>query len=325
MGEFNYSSLGHVRQRISPITLIVIPAITLVSVVLFVLSLYHPALSPTLEAAKKSPPGGPMEPMNSVLMLLPKDQKGDGDYGFHKDWLEMAIRNRKEYADKHGYLFMWADLAEYQESFKADPMWAKIAALHDAFDKHPEVEWIWCLDSDVIIMNSELSLWDHLLSPDALRREVKPGAEIKFGGSKKLPQHKHIVKTAKTVIPEDVFIIISTDSNGLNAGSFFIRRNSFMSAFVDLWHDPYLMKPKFTFSEQDGLAHLIINHPHVLKHVGIVNQRLINSYPQMYRDHELLVHFAGCRGGGRDCDKMFKDFWNRRTIVPQNETETMED
>lgn len=64
-------------------------------------------------------------------------------------------------------------------------------------------------------MNSELSLWDHLLSPDALRREVKPGAEIKFGGSKKLPQHKHIVKTAKTVIPEDVFIIISTDSNGL--------------------------------------------------------------------------------------------------------------
>jgi hypothetical protein len=45
----------------------------------------------------------------------------------------------------------------------------------------------------------------------------------------------------------------------------------------------------------------------------------------MYREHELLVHFAGCRGGGRDCDKMFKDFWNRRTIVPQNETETMED
>jgi hypothetical protein len=158
MGEFNYSALGHVRQRISPITLMVISAITLVSVVLFVLSLYHPALSPTVEAAKKSPPGGPMEPMNSVLMLLPKDQKGDGDYGFHKDWLEMAIRNRKEYADKHGmsksfgdllrgrcivlsglrlygkrrlmnvsgYLFMWADLADYQESFKADPMWAKI-------------------------------------------------------------------------------------------------------------------------------------------------------------------------------------------------------
>lgn len=46
-----------------------------------------------------------MEPMNSVLMLLPKDQKGDGDYGFHKDWLEMAIRNRKEYADKHGMCF----------------------------------------------------------------------------------------------------------------------------------------------------------------------------------------------------------------------------
>ncbi|CCX07759.1 Similar to alpha-1,2-galactosyltransferase gmh3 [Schizosaccharomyces japonicus yFS275]; acc. no. XP_002174998 [Pyronema omphalodes CBS 100304] len=259
-------------------------------------------------------------------MLLPKDRKGDNDYGFHKEWLEMASTQCKQYAKHHGYRFMWADISEYKDSFSVDPMWAKIAALQDAFDKHPEVEWIWCLDADAILMNSELGLWDHLLSPEAMMREVKPEAEIKFGGDKKLPLHKTPIKTSKIVIPENIFIIVSTDFNGINAGSFFVRRNSFMSAFVDLWHDPYIMQAKFTFSEQDGLSHLIMSHPHVLKHVGVMDQCLINSYPSMYKDHELVVHFAGCRMQGQElCDKQYIDFWNRRMILPQNTTDIMED
>jgi hypothetical protein len=144
---------------------------------------------------------------------------------------------------------MWADISEYKDSFSVDPMWAKIGAfehrglyltsgtlirtfsilrielrisnlcitvaLQDAFDKHPEVEWIWCLDADAILMNSELGLWDHLLSPEAMLREVKPEAEIKFGGDKKLPLHKTPIKTSKAIIPENIFIIVSTDFNGI--------------------------------------------------------------------------------------------------------------
>lgn len=37
----------------------------------------------------------------SVLLLLPKDQSPDQDYGFRADWLKLAISNREEYARYH--------------------------------------------------------------------------------------------------------------------------------------------------------------------------------------------------------------------------------
>jgi len=89
------------------------------------------------------------------------------------------------------------------------------AALNDAFDKHPEVEWIWCLDSDVIIMNATIDMWDYLLSPEALLREVKSEAVIKFGANKQLPEHDLEVKTPKIVDPDNIYLIISNDANGI--------------------------------------------------------------------------------------------------------------
>jgi len=89
------------------------------------------------------------------------------------------------------------------------------AALNDAFDKHPEVEWIWCLDSDAIIMNATIDMWDYLLSPLALLREVKSEGVIGFGGDKKLPEHKLEVKTPKIVDPHNIYLVISIDSYGL--------------------------------------------------------------------------------------------------------------
>lgn len=89
------------------------------------------------------------------------------------------------------------------------------AGLNDAFNKHPEVEWIWCLDSDAIIMNATIGLWDYLLSPEALMREVKSEGPIWFGGKKQLPQHELELKTPTIVDPNNIYLIISNDSNGL--------------------------------------------------------------------------------------------------------------
>ena len=100
-------------------------------------------------------------------------------------------------------------------------------------------------------------------------------------------------------------------------GSFFVRRNEFMSAFVDLWHDPYFVNAGFHWNEQDALSHLILNHKNLLKHIGIIKDRkLINSYAQDYKDGELLVHFAGCRAWkGNGCDPLFREFWDKRKTV----------
>lgn len=72
---------------------------------------------------------------------------------------------------------------------------------------------------------------------------------------------------------------------------------------------------RYPYNEQDGLTHLILAHPHVAKHIGIVPQSMINVYPADFKDGDFLVHFAGCRNSGKDCDKMFVDFWNRRTPI----------
>jgi len=65
-------------------------------------------------------------------------------------------------------------------------------------------------------MNSTVNLWDYLLSPEALIREVKSQGEIWFGGTKILPEHDRRVKTPKAVEPGNIYLIISNDSNGLS-------------------------------------------------------------------------------------------------------------
>lgn len=95
-------------------------------------------------------------------------------------------------------------------------MWAKVAALADAFERVPDVDWIWMLDSDAIILNATISLWDYVLSPEALNRTVIPGAEIKFPGRKnKIPAHDNTVRTPDVVVPEDIYFIIARDFNGI--------------------------------------------------------------------------------------------------------------
>ena len=67
-------------------------------------------------------------------------------------------------------------------------------------------------------MNSTIGMWDYLLSPAALGRSLRSDAEIKWGhlSKKKLhPLHDKIVKAPKIADVNDVYLIISQDSNGL--------------------------------------------------------------------------------------------------------------
>ncbi|KAK2745887.1 hypothetical protein FQN57_003500 [Myotisia sp. PD_48] len=228
---------------------------------------------------------------NKLLVVLPKDQAKGHDYGFKEDWLERAVANRKSYAEHH-------------------------AGLLDAYDRYPEVEWIWCLDADAIIMNATVNLYEQTLSLEALATVVKPNEEIFFAGHKQIPEHEKKVRTPEKVIPEDVYLVIAKDGNSINAGSFAVRRNEFMSAFLDLWRDPNNMNPKYSYWEQDALSHLILNHPHVLKHVGIVDQKHFNSYPGQFKPEDLVVHFAGCKVVGKNCDENFINFYNKRVVLP---------
>lgn len=114
-----------------------------------------------------------------------------------------------------GYHFIYEDLSKYEPEYGIDACWAKIAALQHSFEAYPDVEWMWMLDSDAIILNSDIDLWKHLLSPEAIKREAKPGFGVKIPGDAKIEAHKKTVFTPQEVIPEDVYIIIAADGNGI--------------------------------------------------------------------------------------------------------------
>jgi hypothetical protein len=64
-----------------------------------------------------------------------------------------------------------------------NPVWAKIPAISDAFNMYPEAEWVWWLDVDAIIMNPNIDLYEHVLSPTALGRLLREGELIKTNGN----------------------------------------------------------------------------------------------------------------------------------------------
>jgi hypothetical protein len=193
-----------------------------------------------------------------------------------------------------GYDFKWANFSEYRVGI-AHPVWSKVPALKDAFNKHPQAKWIWWLDLDAIIMTPEVSLTTHLLSPAALYSKLRKGEAYHLHG----PENPGIYHTAETPDPNQINMLISGDHNGINAGSFFLRRSAWTDMFLDLWLDPYYVERDVPGQEQDAIIHMMEHHAFVREHVGIVPQRALNAYSEggedmKWQPKDLVVHFAGC-------------------------------
>lgn len=250
---------------------------------------------------------------DQVVLLAASDGKGHN--GGIPNLLENAKQNREEYANLHGYHFNFINITRYNLN-GAHPVWAKLPAIVDCFNEFPEAQWVWWLDLDAIIMSPQVDLNSHLLSYSALYSRLQKGVPIIGGGG-----HKTNLFTAKEIDVSQIDIILSQDHNGLNAGSFFIRRSVFSKWLMDLWSDPQFINAKWEGKEQDALLKMVINHKSVRDHVGYINQRVINAYPVGGDDMgwytgDLVVHFAGCWVEHK-CAAQFQDFWNRRKKAEQ--------
>lgn len=248
-----------------------------------------------------------------VVLLAASDGKGHN--GGIPNLLENAKKNRQEYANLHGYHFSFINITRYDLK-GAHPVWAKLPAIVDCFNEFPEAQWVWWLDLDVIIMSPQIDLNSHLLSYSAMHSRLQKGVPIIGGGG-----HKTNLFTAKEYDLSQIDIIISQDHNGLNAGSFFIRRSAFSKWLMDLWGDPQFINAGWVGREQDAMLNMVVNHKSVRDHVGYTNQRVINAYPvggdnMGWYTGDLVVHFAGCWVENK-CAAQFNDFWNRRKTVEQ--------
>lgn len=164
-------------------------------------------------------------------------------------------------------------------------------------------------------MTPEIDLNSHLFSYSAMYDNIEKGMELKTGGDNGTGLY-----TSLNVDVEKIDIIISQDHNGLNAGSFFIRRSTTAKWIMDLWADPAFVNSGWEKQEQEALMRMVLNHESVRTHVGFVAQRAINAYAEggnnmRWFPGDLVVHFAGCWVQDK-CAEFFEKFWSK--IRPEN-------
>jgi len=267
-------------------------------------------------------------PKNSDIVVLTASD-GGGHNSAIPNVLTRVLEDRKEYCAKHGYQNLWLNTSRYDigEAHRVGPpkhlytshtdppqTWSKIPAVAEAFYRYPSAEWVWLIDTDIIIMTPDYDLAQEILSPAALRAGLMRDTPILDGQLKKNPTH---INTPGDFRVEDIDILITQDHQSVNTGSTFFRRSAFTRWTLEMMTDyTMLMGKDHGGAEQDAIKHLMLEHQLVRNHVGIYPQRKFNAYAQGgdnmgYRDGDLLVHFAGCWVGGK-CQEWFEEFWGKK-------------
>lgn len=189
--------------------------------------------------------------------------------------------------------------------------WSKIPAVAEAFTLYPTAEWVWLMDTDIILMNPDYDLVEEIVGPAAIERGLMRDTPIL---DNKLEKN---INTSKNFRVEDIDILITQDHQSVNTGSVFFRRSAFIRWTLEVMTDyTMLMGREHIEAEQDALKHLMLEHQLVRDHVGIYPQRKFSAYPDGnvnmgYRDGDLLVHFAGCWVEGT-CQELFEKFWGKK-------------
>jgi len=120
-------------------------------------------------------------------------------------------KNKKEYCEKHGYILEYAD--DGGASLTGKPMawpppipdthipigWGKIFLIKDVFRRHPEVEWIFSTDCDVMITNMDTKIEDII----------------------------------KEHAGENTHVMIPADCNGINCGNMLVKNTPIGKAFLN--------------------------------------------------------------------------------------------
>jgi hypothetical protein len=179
---------------------------------------------------------------------------------------------------------------------------------------YPHAEWVWLIDTDIILMNPDYDLVEEILGPAAIEKGIMRDTPILNGQLKKNPTN---INTPKDLRVEDMDILITQDHQSVNTGSTFFRRTAFTRMVLEMMTDyEGLMGPEHNGAEQDAIKHFLLEHPIMRRHIGIFPQRKFNAYVQGgdnmgYRDGDLLVHFAGCWTANK-CGGWFEEFWAKK-------------
>lgn len=108
----------------------------------------------------------------------------------------------------------------------------------------------------------------------------------------------------ETLVDQDCWLVISKDCNGINSGQFLIRNCPESHEFLQQCYamEQFINHPWW---DQAAIQWYLEVNPAFLKHVKVIPQRRINSYPpsiagsvsdSCYRRGDFVIHFPGARG-----------------------------
>ncbi|RMZ81237.1 hypothetical protein DV736_g6656, partial [Chaetothyriales sp. CBS 134916] len=254
-------------------------------------------------------PKGPRP--HQVVLVTATDGKGHN--GGIENILEQTAENRKAYCIYHGYKYHFVNISKYDLE-GAHPVWKKLPAIVEAFNTYPDAQWVFFLDLDAIIMSPKQDLNSLVLSHEGMRKAL--ALNTQFHGSER---SEFGTWTPSEPDYDNLDLLIAQDHNGINAGSFFLRRSKYTQWLVDVWADPFFMKMNWPGKEQDALLHFVKHHPVFRSHLGLLKQRIANAYAEgdetsRWINGDFIVHFAGCWVNDK-CEEWWQKFWNIRGIV----------
>ncbi|KAH9879100.1 hypothetical protein J1614_002535 [Plenodomus biglobosus] len=212
------------------------------------------------------PPAPPPEPVKKAprvaIMTFVTEERS---------YLHLSLKNKAHYARRHGYDF----IMEYEShTDRAVVFWKFNMA--ERLIKSGKYDWIWWVDFDTIITNTNIKLTD--IIDEALRNATNP---------------------------HEVDYLFTHDCNGFNAGSFLVRGHERSLKFIhDSWaiHDQAKQKD-INMSEQDSTVKLMKEDEVSASRVRVVPQWKLNAFPseiacfddsnQVWEHGMFILHFAG--------------------------------
>ncbi|EMF17136.1 glycosyltransferase family 34 protein [Sphaerulina musiva SO2202] len=257
------------------------------------------------------PPGTP--PVVVVTTLDPKLPES------HREAIK---ENRRAYAQRHGYATFFANTTDYDLMDKTPQSWATIPALRHAMTTHPHTPWLWYLSSESLIMVPDRSLFTAVLNPATLEPLLIKDQPV-------VPPDS-VIRTFSHLAPDAISLIISQDAEGLASGSMLIRTGEWAKFFLDAWFDPLYRSYNFQKAEGHALEHLVQWHGTILAKLGLVPQRVMNSYTKeakegreqgLYQEGDLVANFHGCqRDHQRSCQEEMAPLISRQRELRELES-----
>lgn len=244
-----------------------------------------------------------------VIILGVNDDGGVFKWKDAKDWAleKYSIKNKRKYSERHGYALSIKNLRSQKRYSKMwRKSWQKVDLIKETMNQYPNAMWFWWLDINTIIMNTQISLEKHFLNN--LNLETYRTLENKNYSN-------FIPKLHFSEYNNQIDLILTEDCNGINLGSFLIRRSEWSKMLLDLWWNKKLyehMKNIWINDEQDALMSLYNYNSWIRNNVAFLPLRKINSVPItacksegtktqfVFHKNDFLVNMSGCKNG-RNC------------------------